>query len=441
MADGDLALFGGKPAVLDGERLRQPPFLTEQDRQKVFDTLSRNELSYYTRQGWVAALEDEFESYHGRAHALAVDSGTSSLHSAFFGLGFGPGDEVLVPTYTFVATAMPLIQLGAVPRLCDCDPVTGNIYPSEIERQLTSRTRGVVVTHMWGHPCEMDEIVRLQKKHGLRLVEDCSHAHGATYKGRKVGTFGDAACFSLQAKKIVTGGTGGVMITDDAETYERAVLLGHSRARSKEAVQSELYDGLHVTGLGLNYRIHPLAAALATSQFRRLDEIIAERSARLDHLSRQLKQMRAVSPPVTLPHVTRGAFHGYKPLFVPAAASGLSKARYVEALQAEGVAVQLPGTTPLHRTALFTRYSESLVRYGSSRAADDGLAPWTVDPERDGAFANCEDYLGRVLDHTTFTHEPFDLIDQYVKAFAKVDRFADRLSQDDQDAGQGSARE
>jgi perosamine synthetase len=422
-----LALLGGQRAVRGDHLVQKWPPVTPTDRDAVISTLDRGELAYYGRDGWVKDLEDKFARYHDCEFALAVGSGTQALHSAFFGLGFGPGDEVLVPTYTFVTTVTPLLQLGVTPRLCDCDPETGNILPAEVERKATSRTRGVVVTHMWGHPCELDELTAIARARDLRLVEDCSHAHGARYLGRIVGTSGDAACFSLQAKKIITGGTGGIMITSDQECYERAVLLGHSRKRSADSVQSGTYRKFGPTGLGLNYRMHPLAAALAASQFDRLDEIISARTSRHDYLSRCLSDVGGVTPPVTRDQVTRGAFHGYKPFFTAAECPGIPKSLYVEALRAEGVSVEMPGSTPLDRSALFTGMDADLFHYGTRRRGQPGTRRRLCDASADDRFPGCESFLRRVLDHTTFTYEPFALIDQYVEAFAKIYEHRDEL--------------
>ena len=258
-------------------------------------------------------------------------------------------------------------------------------------------------------------------------MEDCSHAHGARYRGSIVGTFGDAACFSLQAKKIITGGTGGIMITSDRECYERAVLLGHYRKRSSDSVTSGTYRNFAATGLGLNYRMHPLAAALAASQFDRLDEIITARTSRHTYLSRCLAEICGVTPPVTREHVSRGAFHGYKPFFTAGECPGVPKELYIEALRAEGVAVEMPGSTPFHGSVLYTDMSADLFHYGTRRAGEPGARKLLSEGSEGERFPNCESFLEQVLDHTTFTYEPFALIDQYAEAFAKVYDHLDEL--------------
>lgn len=191
-----LAILGGKPAVSIPFHDIWPPISVKEIRECV-DMLYKRELSYYGREGKIMELENSFCQYHNMKFAITTNSGTSALHSAFFAIGLGPDDEVLCPTYTFLATVTPLYQCRAVPVLCDCEADTGNICPQEIKRMITPKTRAVITTHVWGHPCEMDEIVAICRENGLLLIEDCSHAHGASYKGKKIGTFGDVSCFSL----------------------------------------------------------------------------------------------------------------------------------------------------------------------------------------------------------------------------------------------------
>ena len=263
---GSLAVHGGTPVIEPAHRFVWPR-VSAADRASVTALLGRGELSYYGREGVLTQLEDLWSARLGGRRTLGLSSGTAALHSAFFALGAGPGDEVLCPTNTFLATVMPLVQLGAVPVLCDAEEETGTIDPASVAAAVTPRTVGIVVTHLWGHPCEMASIMDIARRHGLWVVEDCSHAHGATYRGREVGSLGDAAAFSFQAAKIVYAGQGGLLASAEAEVHERACLLGHFRVRSEQDVRGPLkrYAG---TGLGLNYRMHPFAAALALQRSR-----------------------------------------------------------------------------------------------------------------------------------------------------------------------------
>ena len=144
-----------------------------------------------------------------------MNSGTAALHSAYFACGVRPGDEVIVPSYTFFASAAPMLPLGGRPIFCEIDPATLTADPADIERRITDKTRAICVVHVWGNPARMDAICEIAKRHNLRLIEDCSHAHGATYLGRPVGSWGDIGCFSLQGQKPVSGGEAGIAVTSD----------------------------------------------------------------------------------------------------------------------------------------------------------------------------------------------------------------------------------
>lgn len=158
--------------------------------------------------GVIEKFEHEFAELSGTKFALAMNSGTAALHSAYFALGVGPGTEVIVPAYTWHASATPVLQCGAVPVFCDIDPRTLTIDADAIAPLITERTRGICAVHIWGNPCEMDRITALANERGVSVVEDCSHAHGARYGGRPVGSWGDIGCFSLHASKPVAAGEG-----------------------------------------------------------------------------------------------------------------------------------------------------------------------------------------------------------------------------------------
>jgi dTDP-4-amino-4,6-dideoxygalactose transaminase len=180
------------------------PIVTEEMKDAVMKQIDKG-FSLEARTKIATELEENLKSYMGMKYGVAVNSGTSAILSMLDGIGIQKGDEVIVPTYTFFATASPLMILGAIPIFADC-LLDGNIDPEDIKRKITSKTKAVVITHQWGIPCEMDAILEICKEHKLKLLEDCSRAHGAKYKGKKVGTFGLASAFSLQANKILSGG-------------------------------------------------------------------------------------------------------------------------------------------------------------------------------------------------------------------------------------------
>ena len=420
MSAATLALLGGAPTVTEPTEFTWPP-ITPADVRAVTALLERGELSYYGREGEVEALENAFGAYIGVPFTLACSSGTAALHSAYFGLGLEAGDEVIAPTFTFLSTVMPLFVVNAVPVLVDCEPDTGNIDPAVIEAAITPRTKAVVIVHINGHACDMEPIVDLCRRRDLRLVEDASHAHGGMWNDVKVGTFGDVSVFSLQGAKLTAAGQGGLMLTADREIFERAVLLGHFRNRSFDDVTSDEYRVFGTTGYGLNYRMHPLAAALARRQFEDLDAYIDGREANLGLLSEGLATVAGVDPPARRPYATRHPWFNYKPLYDADALDGLDRRLFIDALRAEGAPVGDSTSVPLHCEHLFQvgdDRSRSYGRHAHRRVYAAGDLP------------NAETYAERALRIPTYTEPRTRLISQIVEAFDKVSRLrGDLLAQ------------
>ncbi len=403
-----LAINGG-PKTIENSHAFKWPNVSQDIIDAVTEYLRNEPISIYDRSGIYSRLEDKFAKYHDAKYAILTNSGTTALHSAFFAAGIKAGDEVIAPTYTFLATVTPIIHCFATPILVDAQPDTGNIDPEEIRKEITKKTKAIVINHNWGHPVDLEEIIKIKEEFNLKLIEDCSHAHGATYKGRKVGTFGDAACFSLQANKAVFSGEGGILITNDKEIYEKATLLGHYRARSEQCVEDDFLKQFSETGYGLKYRIHPLGAVIADKSFDKLEEVIALRKEKLNYLSEKLKGIKGISPPITRDYVTRGAFYGYKPFFKPEELNNISREDYVKALQAEGLDVTIPGSKPLHMLPLFQQKNTGFY--------DDFIKRKTY---KNGDFPNAEKYWNNILSLPTFTYESYELIDKYVEGFKKV---------------------
>ncbi|MFH8983721.1 DegT/DnrJ/EryC1/StrS family aminotransferase [Streptomyces varsoviensis] len=407
-----LALLGGTPEVTAAHPHNDLCAFSPQDREIITAHLEAGgTTSYYGRDGELREFEDELAEFFGRRHCVAVNSGTNALHSAFFGIGLQPGDEVIVPTYTFLATVSPLFSLRAVPVLADCESDTGNIDPEDIRRHITPKTRAIVVTHQFGHPVEMDAILDIAREHGLKVVEDASLAFGATYKDRRVGSLGHVAAFSLGSTKMVSGGQGGALVTDDPEVMERANLLGHFVRRSDTEVSSDFYRPFITTGYGHNYRMHALAVAMARGRLHRLDDLIAARHERLTRLSSGLSGNPFLAPPVTRPYVHRGQWGGYTASFDPEAA-GVGIDTFVAALAAEGLEVAARGYHPLlHRAEFF-------------RTADDGYYPGQPWHEKrlynDGDLPRSEWHADRQIAFPIFLDEPVELVDAYVRAVHKV---------------------
>jgi perosamine synthetase len=357
-----LAIEGGSVLLQSPVRYRWPP-IDSTAVESVLQQLSSG-LSIYDRSGVVRDFEERFATLHNRRHGLITSSGTAALHSVYYALGIGPGDEVICPTYTFFATAMPLFQLGALPVLADCDP-DGDIDPLELDRLMTRSTKAVVVTHMWGLPCRLDEIREFCDRRGLFLVEDCSHAHGATYKGQLVGSHGHAAVWSLQGKKIISAGEGGILLTDDDELYDRAQLLGHFNRRAMEEIEpSKTYYRYAVTGLGLKYRAHPLGIAFALTQLPLLASWLRGKSANGEHLDEIVTSVHGVTPLDPRDAARESSRYAYV-FTVDAAAAGFTRDQLLGAMRAENFAdIEVPVSGgPLDTLAAFQRPISPVASY------------------------------------------------------------------------------
>jgi dTDP-4-amino-4,6-dideoxygalactose transaminase len=410
-----LAFFGG-PKTVTAESHERWPLLTEEDVAAVTSLLRRGEISITTGSGIIQELEQTFADYLGVRHALAQCNGTSCLHAALFAVGVGYGDEVIVPTYTWPSTASTVLLCNAIPVFCDVKPDTLTADPADIERKITPATKAIAVVHLWGHPAEMDEILAIARRHRLAVIEDASHAHGATYKGRKVGSIGDVGCFSLQASKALPGGEAGVAVTNNPDLFDRMLTLSHYGGRIERDSLTGQYTQFAFTGFGPKYRVHPLAAAIARVQLRHLDDYIEARRQNLDYLTAGLVEIPGITPPYTAGHVTRGAWYGYRLLFDQARVNRVPKVRFMTALRAEGVEVDDERYRLLHFEPLYQ---------GPEIA---GACPYPPPEIRArmrsyhvGDLPIAEGIHPRLMSLPTFTHQPCtNLLDQYIAAFQKV---------------------
>jgi len=411
----DLAILGGVKTINDTHpHWNWPPKSSEEIKAVVefMENPSKNKHGY---PSIVEEFETEFANYHNVKYALTSNSGTSSLHAAFFAVGVSEGDEVIAPTLTFHATVSPLKQLNALPVLCDCEPDTGNIDPIEIEKKITNKTKAIVVTHLCGHPCEMDEIVRISKINNIPIIEDCSHAHGSLYRGKRVGTFGAIGCFSLNNQKMLSAGESGILITDNQKLYERALLFSDFGPRLENELK---YNKYRETGLGCKYRINPISAVIALEKLKKLEYFIDSRKKRLDYLSQGLLGIPGLSPPVTRDHVTRGAYYGYRPFIVNKELNNIDINIFINVLQAEGMEIRQSGNPPLHLLPLF-KEPVSVIKNFEILDTDHHLKNRRYFYKQ-GDLPVSENFYNNTFSLPTFTFESEKLIDKYIKAFIKV---------------------
>ena len=428
--DSGLALLGGPALVtLDQTEAARWPLVEPEERAAVDEVLASGDWS---TSPVAEQLEAEFAAYHGVRFALSTNNGTAALHAAFFALGLGPGDEVISPSATYWATAMPVLSCGAIPVFADVDPETLCLDPADVERRLTPRTRAIVVMHSGGMPCDMDALLDVARRHRLKLVEDASHAHGATFRGRKVGTFGDVAAFSLQTSKLCPAGEGGILLTDDAAVYRRATALGHYERLGRNEAPGEdpqdphgdEYARFRHTSFGFKYRISPLNAALGRVSLAKLDARNARRNEGIAYLLNGIAEVPGITPPAIPDHIER-VYYGQPRVAYDPDVYGVPVERFVDALRAEGARVTW-GTQLRHRGGLHTQpvfleqahwafqhpanaASVAGVRYGS------GTLPTTDEPPRNR------------ITLPSFPSPTKALLDQYIAAFHKVARNAGQL--------------
>ncbi len=296
--------------------------------------------------GAVEVFEKEFAEYCGAKYAVSCVNGSVSLRLALIACGVQPGDEVIVPPYTFIATASTVIEANGVPVFVDIDPETYNLDPTKIEAAITPRTKAIVPVHFAGQACAMDEITAIAKRHGLRVIEDAAHAHGAEYKGRKLGTIGDAGSFSFQSSKNLTSGEGGMVITNDPDLYRTMASL-RNVGRLPEG---QWYD--HFLP-GCNYRLTPMQAVLLSSQLKRLDEQTHLRHHNGLLLNELLLPYEGITPLTRGHGETIHCHHLYIFKYDASHFNGLPKNTFVDLLAAEGVPCFKGYPHPLYRQPLF----------------------------------------------------------------------------------------
>jgi len=264
------------------------PFQAGQELQFVSDCLESNWIS--SKGKYIQEFEESFSRYCGCDYGVTTTSGTTALHLALASLGIGKEDEVIVPAFTMISTAFAIVYTGAKPVLVDCDRETWNADVNQIEKAITPKTKAILPVHIYGHPCDMDPILDLAKEANLHVVEDAAEAHGAEYKGRRVGGIGSAGCFSFYANKIITTGEGGMIVTNDRDIAQRARSL-------KDLAFSADKRFVH-TALGFNYRMTNVQAAIGLAQFSRIDELVERRRRNARLYSSQLKDVRGLTLPI-----------------------------------------------------------------------------------------------------------------------------------------------
>jgi perosamine synthetase len=358
-----LAIRGGTP-VVPRDLHRRWPVITDEDKAAVLACLESGIMAGpYAPQ--VKALEEEWARYCGVRYALATNSGTAALHTAVAAGGIGTGDQVITTAFTFLATALAVLQHNAVPVFVDIDPRSFTINPAKIEERITARTKAIIPVHIHGVPADMDPILAIARKHGLLVIEDAAQAHGSLCQGKKVGGIGDMGIFSFQASKNLPAGEGGILVTNRQDLRERANrfrMFGEDIQESdrKAFDPARPLDGVREYNslmMGWMYRTTELTAALCRSQLRRLDHWLANARKNAAYLSEALEKIPGITPPYIPPGCT-SSFYQYRIRLDPRAAGVDMPAqelrlKVLAALKAEGVEVSLWQTVPVPGQTLF----------------------------------------------------------------------------------------
>lgn len=409
------AILGGTPAItLSHDEACRWPIITSEDEEAVLRTLRTGDLGVSDE---TAALEADFREWTGRTYAVAHCNGTSAIFGAMHAFELEAGDEVIVPSATWWSSVMPILHFGGVPVFAELEADCLGLDPEDIERKITDRTKAIVVVHLFGMPSKMDEIIEIAERYDLKILEDASHAHGATYKGRMIGTMTDAAVFSMQGNKLLPSAEGGVFLTDDETMYEAVLRLGHYE-RLLDLTSMNKY--LAATGLGYKFRMSPLSAAMGRVQLRHLEERNAIRNGNCIALGEHLQSLGIQS--FLAPEGVDRTYFEYLVRY-DAAATGLPIDDFTRAMQAEGAQLSAPRYPLLHQMPVFTHgIWKSITRLpddGELREYDEDDLPGTTEGN------------GSLIKLPAFPNEDHGLIKQYKTAFSKVLAHADTLPRAD----------
>jgi perosamine synthetase len=395
-----LALSGGSKAVTFSEAehaaLTRWPRYGDAEKKVVCDLLDNN--NFYEE---LPLFEAEWQAYTKAPFVKAHINGSSALTSMYFALDLPPGSEIMVPSYTFVATCLTMRFFNYVPIFIDIDPKTATFDLEDAKRKLTPRTKALVTMHSWGLPCEMDSISEWAKEKGLILLEDAAHAHGASMRGKKMGTWGRMGIYSFQASKVMPAIEGGMGMYQDRAYYERAAAFAEYNDPAKFPKESPVH-AYKETGFGQKYRMHPLAAAIARQQLKHLDALNDLVEKNVKAMNQHLTQLEGITEPRIGPEQRRVYYAGNF-LFVDFKKLGVSRDTLVKALGAEGVRASFWDYPQQHTMKIYAE------------------PKWWHHPVNIPASMPGNAYVNANHIYVpTFYGEAPELTAQYVKAFQKV---------------------
>jgi dTDP-4-amino-4,6-dideoxygalactose transaminase len=376
-----LAVDGGTPVRTEPLPLEFPGmhYLDNEEVEAAVRVLkSRSLFRYYgiDPQAEVEAFEKEFAQFVGVKHALAVTSGSGALQTALAALGVGPGQEVIVPAYMWVAVIAAVVSMGAIPILADIDD-TFTLDPADVERRITPRTKGIIVVHMSGAPADAPALLEIARKHRLFLLEDCAQCAGGSIHGKKVGSFGEMGIFSFQMNKNMSSGEGGCVVTNDTRLYQRAV-AAHDNGYARDASGRAIYDDLDLCLWGRGCRLDELRGAILRIQLKKLPKITAHMRASKYRIRRALEALPRIQlRRIIDPDGDTGAF-----LIVRLKSADEAK-KVNQELRAEGIATSSQGVTNVVMTDWGLHIYSNIVSLVNKTSIDGKGFPWNLSENRD----------------------------------------------------------
>jgi dTDP-4-amino-4,6-dideoxygalactose transaminase len=326
-----------KPAMLGGAKTHPEPFpswpVVDQTEERALGETLRSGRWYRGGGKSVARFEDAYAKLTGAKTCLATANGTAALYTSLNGMGIEPGDEVIVPPYTFIATINVVLRQHALPVFVDTDPETFQMDARKLEAAITPRTRAIMPVHLGGSVCDMDAILEIAKRRGVPVLEDACQSHLAEWRGKKVGTLGQAGCFSFQASKNLNSGEGGAILTDDEDLRERCYAF-HNNGRGLRLTGSADFS---YESQGCNLRMTEFQASLLMAQMTRIEAQAKTRTENASYLTSMLKEIPGIAPAKMYAGCTRNAYHLYMFRYGQARFAGLPRAKFLKAMSAEGV--------------------------------------------------------------------------------------------------------
>jgi len=431
-----LALYGGTPILKEKpESLFHWPIVNDAMRQAQTDVLDAGNMSGTDIS---RKFEQQFAEWNGRKYGLAHNTGTNSLLAAMYGIGLGPGDEIICPSVTYWASCTSALGLGATVVFCDICEKDLQLDPASFEAHITPRTKAVMVVHYMAHPADMDPIVAIAKKHGLKVIEDVSHAQGGHYKGKMLGTFGDVAAMSLMSGKSFAIGEGGMLITDDPEIYRRAIRFGHYDRIHEVYTKEEMAATSSVPFGGQKFRMHQVSAAIGLEQLKKYDAEMVEIDKAMKYFWKgisDVKGLRMIYPEDQ--GSDKAGWYASRFGYDPEAFDGVGNAAFAKALNAEVSAGFAAGCNyPLHQSEVF--YSVDIFGHGKPTASV--FLPAGTDPKKlTGELPVSDKINSLLLGEPWFKHYDTKLIDCYIEAVHKVAENHKELLADNESATGGIA--